>query len=89
MKKPIPMKTDNPTLKRSNCLIEAIRNKWNHPEGKIGFDFNSPSGSISFYFDLNGERIRFRRKLRRHGNKGKLLFLGYRFVEPIKTNKDE
>ena len=78
------MTQKNPNLRYSNCLIEALRQKWNHPEGKIGYDYNSPSGSISFYFELNGERIRFRRKLRRYGNKGKLLFLGYKFVEPIK-----
>ena len=78
------MTQKNPNLRYSNCLIEALRQKWNHPEGKIGYDYNSPSGSISFYFELNGERIRFRRKLRRYGNKGKFLFLRYKFVEPIK-----
>jgi hypothetical protein len=69
------------TLIRSNCLIEAVRAKIKHPRGKIGFDFDSPSKSISFYFDIDNDRWRFRRKLRRHSNKSKIIFLGYRVVE--------
>lgn len=65
----------------SNCLVEAIKHKIINPKGKIRYDFNSPSGSVSFYFEINGEKWRFRRKIRRHGNKSKILFWGYKYIE--------
>lgn len=77
------MGLDNTNLKYSNCLIEAIRLQKQYPHGDIGWDKNSPSGNISFYFDYNGLRYRFRRKIRRHSNKSRLLFWGYRHIEEI------
>lgn len=73
-----------PQLKLSNCLIEAIKLKLQYPDGKIGCDNNSPSGGVSFYFDIGNQRFRFRRKIRRYGNKSVVLFKGYRVVEYIK-----
>lgn len=71
-------------LIRSNCLIEAVKLKVQHPSGKISYDFNSPSGSISFFFDFEDKRYRFRRKIRRYSNKNAVLFVGYRVVEDLK-----
>lgn len=76
-------KCDNTNLTYSNCLIEAIKLQKKYPFGDIGVDFNSPSRLPSFYFDYNGLRYRFRRKIRRHSNKGLLLFWGYRQIEEI------
>lgn len=75
-------------LIKSNCLIEAVKLKLKYPEGKISYDFNSPSGNISFFFDLDGERYRFRRKIRRFSNKSPIFFIGYRFVEPINKSDE-
>ena len=74
------------TLIKSNCLIEAIKLKIKHPKGKIGLDSNSPSG-ISFYFDYQGVRYRFRRKIKRKGNKNLIYFIGYRVTENLKVNE--
>ena len=70
-------------LKYSNCLIESIILQLDNPHGDIGMDKNSPSGRTTFYFDLNGLRYRFRRKIRRYGNKSRILFYGYRVIEEI------
>jgi hypothetical protein len=64
-------------LRYSNCLIEAIRHWFKDPNGSIGFDFDSPSGFISFYYKNGGKLYKFRRKLRRYSNKGWFLFYGY------------
>jgi hypothetical protein len=71
----------NQRLMYSSCLIEAVKAKIRQPQGIIGYDFNSPSKLPSFYFDINGERWRFRRKIRRQGNKNLLIFWGYKVVE--------
>lgn len=68
----------------SNCFIETIKLKLKNPKGHIGYDFNSPSGKISFYFDLENNRYRFRRKIRKSGNRSVILFYGYRVVEQLK-----
>lgn len=70
-------------LIKSNCLIEAVKLKLDNPYGKIRWDRNCPSGGISFYFDHYGVRYRFRRKIRRHSNKGGIVFWGYRVTETI------
>lgn len=67
----------------SNCFLEAIKLKILHPKGKIGYDFNSPSGGVSFYFDIENKRYRFRRKIMRNKNKSVILFKGYRIVEQL------
>ena len=71
----------NIKLKRSNCLIEAIRVWLRYKNSKIGYDFNSPTRWISFYCDTKDGRHRFRRKIMRKGNKNKLLFIGYNVIE--------
>lgn len=69
-------------LKKSNCLIESIKLWIQSPfKRKIGFDFNSPSQSISFYCIIENRKYRFRRKIFRRGNKSKILFIGYRYIE--------
>lgn len=65
----------------SNCFIEAIKLKFANPKGKIKWDTNCPSGGISFFFEDDNHLYRFRRKIRRKGNKSKILFIGYRVVE--------
>lgn len=67
-------------LKYSNCLIEALKLWFKDPKGKVGVDLNSPSGFPSFYYKREGKIYRFRRKLRRYGNKSKLLFYGYQEI---------
>lgn len=75
-------------LKLSNCLIEAILIRVRFKYSCIGFDFNSPSRSISFYCDTVLGRHRFRRKIFRHGgNKNKLLFIGYNIIETNENKK--
>jgi DNA repair exonuclease SbcCD ATPase subunit len=74
---------NNSNLTFSNCLIEAIKLQKQYPYGDIMWDKNSPSGRISFYFEYNGLRYRFRRKLRRNSNKSRILFWGYRHIEQI------
>lgn len=70
-------------LKFSNCLIEAVKCKMKYPEGSIGYDFNSPTNWISFYFDIKDKRFRFRRKMMVRSNKSKIIFWGYRVIETI------
>jgi hypothetical protein len=72
-------------LIKSNCLIQSLIVNFKHfPNGRVNFDFNSPSRSISFYCDVKGVgRFRFRRKIMAHGNKSKLLFLGYTYIEKL------
>ena len=88
MHKLLSSNCDNSNLTYSNCLIEAIKLQKKYPHGQIGWDNNSPSGKISFYFDYNGLRYRFRRKLRRYGNKGWFLFWGYQKIEEISCTTD-
>ena len=80
--------TNKPKLVFSNCFLQALKLKAQHPtKAKFSWDFNSPSGSISFFVEMEGKRYRFRRKLRRYSNKGKYFFYGYRYIEDIKTNE--
>lgn len=68
------------TLILSNCLLESIKRKLEDPSGRIGYAFK-PNGRIYFYYDLEGKRYRFARKIRRYSNKNRVLFIGYVYVE--------
>lgn len=74
-------------LRRSNCLVEAIRVKLIYKYSLIGWDFDSPSGWISFYCDTEYGRFRFRRKIYRNKNKSKLFFIGYNIIEKDENQK--
>lgn len=68
----------------SNCFFQAVKVFILYfPKGRIGFDFNSPSGFVSFYCDVEQNRFRFRRKIRRYSNKSKFLFYGYTVIEKL------
>jgi len=81
---------ENEKLKKSNCLIQAIKVRMVYKGSSIGFDFNSPSKWPSFYVDTYRGRHRFRRKIYRNKNKSTLLFIGYNIIEqiPKKRNSD-
>lgn len=81
----IKLKTNNMKTIKSNCLIEAIKLKIKNPSGTIGYDFNSPSGSISFYFIDENYIYRFRRNRKIKHNNSKIYFEGYRVLTPIKS----
>ena len=69
---------------KSNCLINAIIHFIIYfPYGKIKWDHNSPSGGVSYFCEVKGKKFRFRRKIRRYGNKSKYLFEGYVYEERI------
>lgn len=70
----------NKSLILSNCLIEALKIRLTQRCSAIGWDFNSPSGGISFYCDTIYGRHRFRRKIFKRSNKSKILFIGYNIV---------
>lgn len=71
-------------LIRSNCLIESFKLWIRNPfKRKIGYDYNSPSGTISFYCRIEDIEYRFRRKIFRNKNKSKIFFLGYRVSNKI------
>lgn len=65
--------------KQSNCLLQAIYVFviFFNQGAKIGVDRNSPLRTLSFYCDVQGVRWRFRRKIRRCGNKNMYYFEGY------------
>ena len=71
--------------KRSNCLIQAVvRYVKSYPHGKIGYDYNSPNRSISFYCNVNKEKqFRFRR-IKEKNNTNKFFFKGKVVIIKIK-----
>lgn len=73
-------------LIKSNCFFQAIIVFFKFfPNGRIGYDFNSPTRWISFYCDVNKtDRYRFRRKIiRRKKNSSKILFIGHTVIEKL------
>lgn len=77
---------EQPRLIKSNCLVQSIKKKIQNLKGKLGYGFKT-NGHIFFYYELDGKRYRFYRKIYRNSNKNRLWFVGYVSIESEKEVK--
>lgn len=72
----------------SNCLIESIKLRIKKRGGRIGYGIKKENGHLYFFYEENGVRFRFARKMYVHTpNSNRLLFKGYVYIEQ-KENTD-
>lgn len=71
----------------SNCFIQAVKRKLTNKKGKIGYGIKTDNDHLYFFYEENGIRYRFARKIYRNKNKNRLLFIGYCYMEDTNNKR--